>query len=191
MRGGYLLMLMLLSISGTGALAAHVRPVANAAELSAPAAPESGLDQAAAVRASRAVIGQQPADYTLQDRANQPRAWSQFRGRPVLVNFIYTGCFHVCPTSTRALHQAVAAMRERFGTDQFQVLSIGFNPPSDSPAALREFAAQQQIDDPNWEFLSPRAADVPALARDFGFSYVPTLMGFDHTLQVSLVDANG
>jgi protein SCO1/2 len=64
-------------------------------------------------------------------------------------------------------------------------------PLTDSPAALRNFAAQRRINDANWEFLSPRREDVAALARDFGFSYVATPSGFDHTLQVSILDAEG
>lgn len=150
-----------------------------------------GLDQQAALDLSRAAVGQQPADYRLRDRAGREVALSHYRGKPLLVNFIYTGCFRVCPTSSRALHAAVKAMRDRFGSDQFGVVSIGFNQPTDSPQALKVFAVQQRIHDPNWEFLSPRAEDVPALARDFGFSYVATPIGFDHTLQVSVLDGEG
>jgi protein SCO1 len=150
-----------------------------------------GLDQQAAVTLSQAALGRFPQDYSLVDSAGKTLRLAGFRGKPLLVNFIYTGCFKVCPTSSRALRRAVDAMRERFGVDQFQVLSIGFNQPDDSPLALRAFAAQQGIDDPNWSLLAPRAEDVAALARDFGFSYVATPLGFDHTLQVSIVDAQG
>lgn len=181
-------LLALLLIASLGARAA---PGAASAVDAAPALPAYGLDQAAALRTSQQAIGHQPADYTLRDRANQPRLLSQFRGTPLLVNFVYTGCFQVCPTSTRALHRAVDAMRDRFGVDQFKVITIGFNQPTDSPTAMRAFALQQQINDKNWEFLSPQASDVDALARDFGFSYVATPIGFEHTLQVSILDADG
>lgn len=150
-----------------------------------------GLDQEAALRLSQGVIGQFPSDYTMLDRAGHPVRLAQYRGKPLLVNFVYSGCFKVCPTSSRALRKAVDAMRDRFGVDQFQVLSIGFNQPEDTPLALRTFAAQQRIDDPNWELVSPRVGDVQALADDFGFSYVATPLGFDHTLQVSIIDASG
>ncbi len=150
-----------------------------------------GLDQAQAVLVSQAAIGISPGDYQLRNRDGVAIALSQFRGKPLLVNFIYTGCFKVCPTSSRALKRAVDAMRDRFGHDQFNVVSIGFNQPTDSPMALREFAAQQRIVDPNWEFLSPREDDVAALARDFGFSFIATPIGFDHTLQVSILDSAG
>lgn len=149
------------------------------------------LDQRAAVEASQAVIGSRPADYVMLNREGLPVRLSSYRGKPLLVSFVYTGCFHICPTSTVALHRAVGAMRDQFGADQFAIVTIGFDQPTDTPIALKAFAAQRRIADANWEFLSPRREDVPLLARDFGFSYVATPAGFDHTLQVTIVDARG
>ena len=149
------------------------------------------LDQSEALRLSQAAVGREVGDYALLDRQSRPVRLSDYRGRPLLVSFIYTGCFQVCPGTTRALQKAVAAAREVLGNDRFQVLSIGFNQPADSPGALRAFAAQQGISEANWEFLSPSGLSMEALARDFGFSYLATPAGFDHTLQVSLVDGQG
>lgn len=151
----------------------------------------AGLDGEAALRASRAAVGHTPDDYALRDREGRPVQLSDYHGKPLLVNFIYTGCFHICPASTQALHKAVRSMHRRFGDKQFNVITIGFNQPEDSPTALKTYASQLRIADSNWEFLSPDAADVPALSRDFGFTYIPTPGGFDHTLQVSVLDANG
>jgi len=150
-----------------------------------------GLDGEAALRASQAAVGRMPDDYTLRDRQGRPVQLSSFRGRPLLVSFIYTGCYHICPASTQVLHQAVRAMHRRFGDRQFNVVTIGFNQPEDTPAAMQEFARQRRISDPNWEFLSPDAADVAALARDFGFTFAATRGGFDHILQVTMLDAQG
>ncbi len=149
------------------------------------------LDAAAALERSHAAIGGGPFEAVLLDSAEQPRQLSEFRGKPVLVSFVYSGCFEVCPTSSRALARAVAAMRERFGPNQFNVLTIGFNQPTDSPQAMRNFAARLGIRDSNWHFLSPRKQDVAALEQAFGFEHVATPMGFDHTLQVSVLDAAG
>jgi protein SCO1 len=137
------------------------------------------------------VVGRQVADFTLADREGRPRPLSAFRGKPLLVSFIYTGCFQVCPATTRALEQSVQALEARFGERQFNVVSIGFNQPADSPLALKSFAAQQRITRPNWDFLSPPPASVQPLAREFGFLYAATPAGFDHVLQVTLLDAEG
>ncbi|HET9977018.1 MAG TPA: SCO family protein [Burkholderiaceae bacterium] len=152
---------------------------------------EPALDERAAVRASQAVVGNTVPSVTLTDREGRALSLAAYRGKPLLVSFIYTGCFQVCPTQTRALHEAVQGLDKVFGPRQFNVVSIGFNQPFDSPAAMRAFAAQQGIRYPNWEFLSPRPADVEALTQGFGFRFVATPAGFDHVLGVTVVDADG
>ena len=176
-------------------IVARLRLAAAAAALwfaaGAPAQEVPKLDAAEAMRASQAVVGRQVGEFTLTDREGRPVPLSAYRGKPLLVSFIYTGCFQVCPATTRALEQSVQALEARFGERQFQVLSIGFNQPADSPQAMKAFAAQHRITRANWEFLSPPAASVPALLREFGFLYAATPAGFDHVLQVTLLDAQG
>ena len=156
-------------------------------------APAGGaaLDQTSALRTSQAVIGTVPPDYTLLDRQGRPVRLSSYRGKPLLVSFMYTGCFQVCPTNTRSLHEAVQELQKIVGLDQFNVVSIGFNQPFDSPQALRSFSAQHAISAANWEFLSPHASIVEPLTRAFGFSHVATPAGIDHVLGVTLLDARG
>lgn len=163
-------------LCATASLTAHAQPA---------------LDADAALRDSQAAIGRQLADHALLDRQGRPTRLSAYRGKPLLVSFIYTGCFQICPTTTRSLAEAVAALSETFGADKFNVVSIGFNQPFDSPQAMRTFAKQMGIDAPNWDFLSPPPASVDALTRDFGFRYQATPSGFDHVLTVTVVDAQG
>ena len=151
----------------------------------------AALDEKEALRASQAVIGSTVPDHALLDRDGRPLRLSSYRGKPLLVSFIYTGCFQVCPTQTRALNEAVKGLDAVFGPHQFNIVSIGFNQPFDSPTAMRAFAAQQRISAPNWAFLSPPPATVDRLTRDFGFSYAATPAGFDHLLGVTVVDAAG
>ena len=178
--------------AGVAAVLAMVLPAA-ALAVSNPgeSGASPGLDQKATLRASQAVVGNTVSDFTLLDREGRPVRLSQFRGKPLLVSFIYTGCFQVCPLTTRSLQSAVEVGRKAFGTRQFNVVSIGFNQPADSPQALKAFALQHRIDQPNWEFLSPHASIVEPLTREFGFSFVATPAGFDHVLQVTLLDAQG
>ena len=154
-------------------------------------ATDLGLDREQALRTSQAAIGRQIGDHILLNREGRPVALSSFRGKPLLVSFIYTGCFQVCPTTTKSLQETVEGLQKSLGPNQFNVVSIGFNQPADSPQALKAFATQYGIKQPNWDFLSPPAAIVPALAQDFGFVYTATPAGFDHVLQVSIVDAEG
>lgn len=151
----------------------------------------SGLDPASALRESQAAIGRAVGEHLLLDRRARPVRLSDYRGKPVLVSFIYTGCFKICPTTTQSLSVAVAQLSQVFGADTFNVVSIGFNQPFDSPTAMRVFAAQMGVDASNWDFLSPAPGTVDALLSDFGFRYVATPAGIDHVLTVSVLDAKG
>lgn len=149
------------------------------------------LDETMALRLSQSVVAKPIGDFTLLDRKGKPVRLADFRGKPLLVSFIYTGCFEVCPTTTRNLQKAVTNTVAVLGSDRFNIVSIGFNQPFDSPTALKAFAAQNGIVFPNWEFLSPATAIVDDLTKSFGFSFAPTPAGFDHIVQVTLVDADG
>jgi protein SCO1/2 len=148
-------------------------------------------DAEQAYRASQAAIGQALPDVTLRDRLNRPVKLSDYRGRPLVVSFVYTGCFQACPVATQTLSKAVKQAREALGADAFQVVSIGFNQPFDTPEAMAAFARQNRVADPRWEFLSPDPRDVAALTRAFGFSFQATPKGFDHITQATIVDASG
>lgn len=190
-RGACALQLSLLRVLLVVAAASALTVTGIAAASTDTATPSPGLDQTTALRVSQTAIGRQVSDFTFLDREARPVRLSQYRGKPLLVSFIYTGCFQVCPLTTRSLQSAVQAGRDVFGTSQFNIVSIGFNQPADSPQALKAFALQHRIDQPNWDFLSPHASVVEPLAREFGFSYLATPAGFDHVLQVTLLDAQG
>jgi protein SCO1/2 len=148
-----------------------------------------------ALRDSQAAIGRTLADGTdrlpLRDALNQPVSLSDYRGKPLVVSFIYTGCFQACPVTTQRLAEGVKAARKALGDDSFRVVSIGFNQPFDDPVAMGAFARQMRIADPHWAFLSLDAADVPRLTRAFGFAFTATPKGFDHLAQLTIVDASG
>ena len=149
------------------------------------------LDEKTAFELSQSVIGKPVGDFVLLDRSGKPVELSRYRGKPLLVSFIYTACFQICPTTTRNLQKAVQNTVSVLGADRFNVISIGFNQPFDSPQALKDFSVQNGISLPNWEFLSPSPAILGDLTRNFGFSYVATPAGFDHMNQVTMVDAQG
>lgn len=149
------------------------------------------LDQKSALKLSQSVVGKTLGDHAFTDSTGKRVRLSDFRGKPLLVNFVYTGCYEVCPATTQFLLKAVRSAQQSLGRDSFNVLTIGFNLPFDHPIAMKTFADRQGANQPGWHFLSPDAGSVDALLADFGFSYAQTPKGFDHVLQVSVVDAEG
>jgi protein SCO1/2 len=155
------------------------------------AAPVFAFDEKAALRESQAAIGREIGSYTLRDHEGRTVRTDDLRGKPLVVSFIYTGCFQVCPASTQFLAKAVAEAERTLGPGTFRIATIGFNLPFDSPAAMKDFRRKFGVASPDWLFLTPDAGELDRLAADFGFRYEATPAGFDHLLQASIVDANG
>jgi protein SCO1/2 len=149
------------------------------------------FDEKAALKESQAAIGRQVGNYKFIDSNNREIAFADLRGKPLVVNFVYTGCFQVCPATTQFLAAAVKQAERTLGPGTFRVATVGFNLPVDDPASMRAFALKYAIASPNWLFLTPEASTLDALTRDLGFRYEATSAGFDHLLQVSILDRDG
>ena len=149
------------------------------------------LDPRDAYAQSQAAIGNPVGNYLLRDHRGNGARLEQYRGKPLLLSFVYTGCFDVCPVTTRALEQAVVEAGRLLSPEAFRVVTIGFNLPFDTPQAMRAFQKRQGITLPNWDFLAADAATIDRLSRDVGFTWVPTAAGFDHITQVTIIDGEG
>ena len=149
------------------------------------------FDEKAALRESQAAIGRQVGEHLFRDSEGKAVRLSELRGKPLVVNFVYTGCMQVCPATTQFLKGAVKDAERAIGPGTFRVVTIGFNLPFDSPPAMKDFARRNSVSSPNWLFLTPDAGTLPALVADLGFRYEATAAGFDHLLQVSILDREG
>lgn len=149
------------------------------------------FDEKAALKESQAAIGRQVGDYAFRDSEGKTVRLSELRGKPLVVNFVYTGCMQVCPATTQFLKGAVKDAERAIGPGAFRVATIGFNLPFDTPQAMKAFARKNGAASPDWLFLTPEADTLPALITDFGFRYEATAAGFDHLLQVSILDQDG
>jgi protein SCO1/2 len=146
------------------------------------------FDEKLALKESQAAIGRQIGNYQFTDSSGKPVRLNDLRGKPLVVNFVYTGCFQVCPATTQFLAGAVRQAERALGPGTFRVVTIGFNLPVDDPGSMRAIARKYAIASPHWLFLTPEADTLQALVRDFGFRYEETAAGFDHLLQVSILD---
>jgi protein SCO1/2 len=151
----------------------------------------SRFDEDSALETSRAAIGRQLADYRFLDEDATTVRLAEFRGRPVLINMVYTSCSHYCPVTTRSLADGVDAAVDALGRDSFTVLTVGFDVRSDKPARMRAYRQSLGIGLANWHFLAADSETVLALADQIGFIFYPSSQGFDHLAQTTLLDKDG
>ena len=113
-------------------------------------------------------------DVTLTGTDGRPVSLRAVLGddRPVMLQFIFTTCPTICPLLTGI----AARVREDLGKDRKKIraVSITIDPENDTPAVLREYAANFDAD-PDWLFLTGRLGDIVAVQKAFG-SYLGNKM---------------
>lgn len=174
-----------------GATMPHDAHTRNPAPVATGESSSSHFDEKAALAISQAVIGKNVGEYSLTTADGRHMRLSDLRGKPLVISLIYTSCYHICPTTTQHLAKVVRTARAALGPESFSILTIGFDTPNDTPAAMRQFSRDQSVDVRGWEFLSADAAAMEGLTRDLGFISYRAPHGFDHLIQATVVDARG
>ncbi len=134
---------------------------------------------------------------------NQSGKWlhlNQFRGKLLLLTFIYTRCTvaDFCPRVSRnfaTINQELQQSPALYA--RTHLLSISFDPTYDTPKVLRSYggAYTGRFTDEtfqHWDFAAPAPAQLPQVAEWFGVGITPGANGaLSHSLSTALVDQNG
>lgn len=156
-----------------------------------PPAAAADFDPQQALAVSQAAIGREIGDIRLRDAGFRPVSLADFRGKPLLINLVYTSCAYDCPVSLETLAAAIDVARAAVGEDRFNIVTVGFDSRVDTPQRMRAFAESHGIRDPNWHFLSADPEVVDRLAESVGFVFYPSPKGYDHLALTTVVDAKG
>jgi protein SCO1/2 len=142
---------------------------------------------------SRLPVIRDAADFSLIGADEKPVTLRQFRGKAVLVSFIFTTCSGACPATTHRMakvHDAIAAQPEL--ARRVHLLSISLDPERDTPAKLREYMRLYEIDSPRWSFLTGSPQKVQQVLGAWDMWARPAANGqLDHPSRVYLVDPHG
>lgn len=149
------------------------------------------LDAKEALKISQSAIGKQLGDYTFLSLDGRKVRLSDYRGKPLVIDMIYTHCPLVCAIKTRNL-DALKLSQDALGADSFAVLTIGFDTENDTPEAMDDFGKRMDVKMANWEFVSADADTIKKLSKDLGFVFSPSPGGgFDHITQTTFIDGQG
>ena len=136
--------------------------------------------------------GQTVPDFALSDQVRRRVTLSQFRGKVVAVNFIYTSCALPQFCYRIANHFGVVKKRfeERAGRD-LVLLTVTFDPARDTPERLAEYARQWKADPDVWRFLTGEAPDVQRVCNLFGVDFFPDEGLMSHSIRTAVIDRQG
>ncbi len=142
-------------------------------------------------------VGQTVPDVPLVNQDGKVIHLSQFKGKAVLVTFIYTRCPlpDFCPRISShfaAIHQQLEKQPDVYA--KTHLLSISFDPDYDTPPVLKKYGLAY-LDDPGgfgqWDFASPATRDLPLLAQAFNLYYSPDGNQIAHSMETVLISPDG
>lgn len=121
-----------------------------------------------------------------------------YRGKVLLVTFIYTRC--PLPTACPMISSHFAALHAQLSQDaqvltRTHMLSITLDPEYDTPAVLRRYGMAYLDNNhagfSHWEFARTAPGDLEKLAHAFGLEYRSEGRQITHTVRTLLISADG
>ncbi|MBX5451270.1 SCO family protein [Thermogemmatispora sp.] len=137
--------------------------------------------------------GRPAPGFQLTDQFGHPVSLAEFKGKPVVITFLYTHCPTVCPLTADKLHTVMQQLGD--AAQQVAVLAISVDPVGDTQASALAFSNAHQMTN-YWHFLigsrsalSPiwRAYSIDAEAATANSSTGPVA----HTAVLYLLDKQG
>jgi protein SCO1/2 len=139
-------------------------------------------------------------DFKLRNQDGRAIHLGQFRGKALLITFIYTRCpsANFCPLVTRNFAQ----IDRRLAADpafsgKTHLLCVSFDPEHDTPQRLRAYGAQYIGSDAktafaHWDFAVPTKLELLEMAKYFDLGITPGPEDtITHTLSTTLIDPRG
>ncbi len=144
--------------------------------------------------------GDQVPDYRLRDQDGRPIHLGQFKGKALLITFIYTRCPspNFCPWVTRnfaTLERQLAADPALYA--KTHLLSVSFDPEHDTPARLRAYGASYigsgaKNAFAHWDFAVPEKPVLAEMAKFFDLGMTENADStITHTLSTTLIGPDG
>ena len=142
--------------------------------------------------------GEDVPDFSLTNQDGRHISLHQYRGKVLLVTFIYTRC--PFPDFCPRMSGNFAEIDKQVGTNSAiagtHLLTISFDPEHDTPKVLRDygFSVAHTHDAAlfrSWEFAAPRPADLPKIADFFALTVTPENGMITHNLSTAVIGPDG
>jgi len=141
------------------------------------AADPTGLHGAVRPPQARAI------DFRLHDQQGRLATMREYRGRIVVLTFMYSTCKDTCPLTAQQIRGAL----DQLGHD-VPVLAISVDPAGDTPAHVRRFLVEQHMTR-RMRYLTGTRAQLAPVWRAYGIQ--PQSAGSEHTASTVIDDGAG
>jgi protein SCO1/2 len=105
-------------------------------------------------------------DTNLTDQNGNNVSLASLKGKPMLVDFIYTSCPGPCLMETAKFANVALRLGDKLGS-KVTLVSITVDPEHDGPKQLLQYSQQQGADARGWYFLTGSPADIDRALAGF------------------------
>jgi len=143
--------------------------------------------------------GDEVPNFTLRNQDNREIHIQNYRGRTLLLTFIYTRC--PVPDYCTLMSDNFAQIDRTLSQDaalyeKTHLLSISIDPSYDTPQVLRSYGAAhteryQNETFAHWEFAGGTTEQVKKIAEYFGLTYFPENDQIIHALRTVIINPDG
>jgi protein SCO1/2 len=141
--------------------------------------PDAGTGFAGAVRPAIP-----PKDFRLRDQDGERVSLRAFRGRVVVLTFLYTTCRDTCPLTATQIRGALDDL-----DGDVPALAVSVDPANDTPERARRFLFRRGLAEDRMRFLLGSRDQLAPVWKAYGIR--PQGAAFDHSAYVLLVDKRG
>jgi protein SCO1 len=142
--------------------------------------------------------GEEVPDFAFTNQDGKPVSLHQFRGKVVLVTFVYTRCPFpdFCPRMSSNFSEIYKQVGSNPSLADTRLLSVSFDPELDTPKVLRDygFSVAHTKDAAlfhRWQFAVPKGADLPKIADFFALTVKPEGGLITHNLSTAVIGPDG
>ncbi len=144
------------------------------------------------------VPGAAAPGFSLLDQDGRPVTLEQFRGKAVVITFIYTRCPlpDYCPLMTDNFAEIRKELDRNPGLGaDVELVSISIDPDYDSPAVMRAYALKHASASgalpEGWVFATGTPEDIRRVAESYGLVYRTENDQIVHSLRTAVVSPDG
>jgi protein SCO1/2 len=136
--------------------------------------------------------GEAVPDFDLIDQNGKAIRLSDFRGKSVVLTFIYTRCPlpNFCPLMSKNF-QALQERLEKEFPGRVQLISVTIDPKFDRPEILRDYAGRYGANDKCWRFATGSQEQIDTVTSLFGLVHEPEGGMISHNLRTALIGPDG
>lgn len=126
------------------------------------------------------------------DQAGKKVRLADYRGKLVLMDFIYSDCKHgICQYLNKKMNYVAGKHKDRLGKE-LVLVSLSFD-DKDTPQTLAAFAANWEKDPAKWAYLSGLPGDIIETCKEYGVAvrWNEEEGFFEHTVRTILIGRDG